>query len=230
MLSNRCWRRLLRIPWTARRSNQSILNEINPEYPLERLVLKVKLQYFGHLMQREPTHWKRPWCWERLKAGRQGDDRGRDGWMASRTQWTWVWASSVRWWRTGKPGVLQSMESKRVRHDWMTEQQQMCMHMCAFAKATPAWSTNIRMLLLLSRFSCVWLCATPQMAAHPAPSSLEFSRQEHWSGLPFPSPRDLPDLRIKPTFPALADRFFTAEPLATFLKLFHSTFLIYFIL
>ena len=139
-------------------------------------------------MQREPTHWKRPWCCERLKAGRQRDDRGRDGWMSSRTQWTWVWASSVRWWRTGKPGVLQSMESKRVRHDWMTEQQQMCMHMCAFAKATPAWSTNIRMLLLLSRFSCVWLCATPQMAAHQAPSSLEFSRQEHWSGLPFPSP------------------------------------------
>ena len=59
----------------------------------------------------ELTHWKRPWCWERMKVGKEGDDRGWDGWMASPTQWTWVWASSGRWWRTGKPGVLQSMES-----------------------------------------------------------------------------------------------------------------------
>ena len=63
-----CWRRLLRLPWTARRSNQSILKEISPEYSLEGLMLKLKLQYFGHLMHRM-THWKRPWCWERLKVG-----------------------------------------------------------------------------------------------------------------------------------------------------------------
>ena len=69
-----CWRRLLRVPWTARRSNQSILKEINPEYSLEGLLLKLKLQYFGHLMWR--TQWKRPWCWERLKAGGEGNDRG----------------------------------------------------------------------------------------------------------------------------------------------------------
>ena len=67
--------------------------------------------------------WKRPWCWYRLKAGGEGDDRGWDGWMASLTRWTWAWASSGRWWRTGKPGVLQSMGSKRVRHDQATEQQ-----------------------------------------------------------------------------------------------------------
>ena len=84
-----CWRRLLRVPWTARRSNQSILKEISPEYSLEGLMLKLKLQYFGHL-----THWKRPWCWERLKVGWEGDNRGWDGWMASPTQWTWVWVSS----------------------------------------------------------------------------------------------------------------------------------------
>ena len=66
-----CWRRLLRVSWTARRSNQSILKEINTEYSLERLMLKLKLQYFGHL-----THWKRPRCWERLKAGGEGDNRG----------------------------------------------------------------------------------------------------------------------------------------------------------
>ena len=73
-----CWRRLLRVPWTAKRSNQLILKEISPEYSLEGLMLKLKLQYFGHLMQKL-THWKRPWCWERLKAGGEGDDRGWDG-------------------------------------------------------------------------------------------------------------------------------------------------------
>ena len=117
-----CWRRLLRVPWTARRSNQSILKEINPEYSSEELRPKLKLQYFGHQMQRVNSL-EKTWCWERLKAGGEGDNKGQDGWMASPTQWTWVWASSRRWWRTGKPGMLQSMGSKRVRHDWVTEQQ-----------------------------------------------------------------------------------------------------------
>ena len=67
------------------------------------------------------THWKRPWCWERLRAGGEGDDRGWDGWMASPTQWTWVWVNFGSWWWTGRPGVLQSMGSQRVRHDWATE-------------------------------------------------------------------------------------------------------------
>ena len=71
-----CWRRLLRVPWTARRSSQSILKEINPECSLEGVALKLKLQYFGHVMQ-ELTHWKRPWCWERLKAGGERDKRMR---------------------------------------------------------------------------------------------------------------------------------------------------------
>ena len=93
--------------------------EISPEYSLEGLTLKLKLQYFGHLMWKL-THWKRPWCWERLKAGGEGDDRGWDGWMASPTWWTWVWASSSNWW-IGKPGVLQSMGLQRVGHDWATE-------------------------------------------------------------------------------------------------------------
>ena len=72
----------------------------------------------------EPTHWKRPWCWERLKAGGEGDDRAWGGWMASVTQWAWVWASSGRQQRTGKSGVLQSMESQRVRQDLAAEQQE----------------------------------------------------------------------------------------------------------
>ena len=69
----------------------------------------------------ELTHLKRPWCWERLKAGGEGDDRVWDGWMASLTQWTWVWVSSGSWWWTGSHGVLQSMEVQRVGHDWATE-------------------------------------------------------------------------------------------------------------
>ena len=70
---------------------------------------------------KELTHWKRPWCCERLRAGGEGDDRGWDGWMALLTQWTWVWVNSGNWWWTGRPGVLQSMGSQRVRHDWATE-------------------------------------------------------------------------------------------------------------
>ena len=100
-----CWRRLLRVPWTARRSNQSILKEISPEYSLEGLILKPKLQYFGTWCE-ELTHLKRPWCWESLRAGGEGDNRGWDGWMASLTQWMWVWVGSGSWWWTGKPSVL----------------------------------------------------------------------------------------------------------------------------
>ena len=72
----------------------------------------------------KPTDWKRPWGWERLMAGGEGDDRGGDGWLASSTRRTWVWVSSRRWWWTGRPGMLQSMGLKRVRSDWTTEQQQ----------------------------------------------------------------------------------------------------------
>ena len=70
---------------------------------------------------KELTHLKRPWCWERLRAGGGGDDRGWDGWMASLTQWTWVWVDSMSWWWTGRPGVLWFMGSQRVRHNWVTE-------------------------------------------------------------------------------------------------------------
>ena len=65
------------------------------------------------------NHWKRPWCWERLKVGGEGDNWGWDGWMALPTQWTWVWVNSGSWWSTGKPGVLQSMGLKRVGHNWL---------------------------------------------------------------------------------------------------------------
>ena len=68
------------------------------------------------------THLERPWCWERLKAGGQGDNRGWDGWMVSLTQWTWIWGNSMSWWWTGISGMLKSMGSQRIRHDWATEQ------------------------------------------------------------------------------------------------------------
>ena len=116
------WRRFLKVPWTARRSNQSILKEISPEYSLEGLILKLKLQYFGHLMQRTNSL-EKILMLGKVKAG-EGYDRGQDGWMASPTQWSWVWASSRRWWRTAKPGMLQSMGLQRVRHAWVTEQLQ----------------------------------------------------------------------------------------------------------
>ena len=117
-----CWRRLLRVPWIARISNQSILKEINPEYSLEGLMLKLKRQYFGHLM------W---WAYSLEKTLMLGmiEGRGRRGWQ--RMRWldgiSWVWAKSGSWWWTGKPSVLQSMGSQRVGHNWATELNWFCL-------------------------------------------------------------------------------------------------------
>ena len=97
------WRKLLRVPWTARRSNQSILKEISLEYSLEGLMLKLKLQYFGRLMWRTDSLEKTLMLG---KAGGEGNNRAWDGWMSSLTWWTWVWASSGSWWWTGTPGML----------------------------------------------------------------------------------------------------------------------------
>ena len=110
----------LRVPWTARRSNQSILR---------RSVLGVHWKDWCWSWNcntlatwcKELTHLKKPWCWQRLRAGGEGDDRGWDGWMASPTQRTWVWVNSRSWWWTGRPGVLRFMGSQRVRHNWATE-------------------------------------------------------------------------------------------------------------
>ena len=115
-----CWRRLLRVPWTARISNQSILKEINPGCSFEGLMLKLKLQYFGNLMWRVDSLEKMLMLGE-IGGRRRGDNRGWDGWMASPTQWNWVWVNYGSWWWTGRPGVLQFMGSQRVRHDWATE-------------------------------------------------------------------------------------------------------------
>ena len=115
-----CWRRLLEVLRTAKRLNQSILKEISPEYSLKGLMLKLKLQYFGHLIWRthslemtlmlDKIEGRRRKRWQRM--------RRLDG---SPTRWTWVWASSGSWWWTGKPGKLQSMRSQRIGHDWAAE-------------------------------------------------------------------------------------------------------------
>ena len=115
-----CWGRLLRVPWTASRSNQSTLKEISPGCSLEGLMLKLKLQYFGLLMSRTDS-FEKTLMLERLKAGGEGENGGWDGWMASLTQWTLVWVDSRSWWWTGKPGMLQCMGSQRVGHDWVIE-------------------------------------------------------------------------------------------------------------
>ena len=117
-----CWRRLLRVSWAARRYNQWILKETSPEYSLE-----------GHAEAEAPVLWppdaksqfiREDPDWKRMRSEEERDGRRWDGWMASLTQWMWVWASSGRWWRTGKSGMLLSMGLQRVGHDWATEQQQ----------------------------------------------------------------------------------------------------------
>ena len=115
-----CWRRLLRVPWTARRSNQSILKEISPGCSLEGLMLKPKLQYFGHLMWRADS-FEKTLMLGKIE-GRRRRGRQRMKWLDGITdQWTWVWVDSGSWWWTGRPGVLQFMGLQRVRHDWATE-------------------------------------------------------------------------------------------------------------
>ena len=115
-----CWRRLFGVPWIARKSNQTILKEISPEYSLEGMMLKLKHQYFGHLM-RITDSFEKTLMLERLKVGGEGADRGWDGWMASLTQWTWVWVKSESCCWAERLGVLQSMGLWRIRHDWATE-------------------------------------------------------------------------------------------------------------
>ena len=140
-----CWRRFLRVPWTARRSNQSILKEISPGCSLQGLMLKLKLQYFVHLMRSVDSlghvnllyiipilvyvlhKWARVDSLEKtlMLGGIGGRRRSRwqrwDGWMALLTQWTWIWVNSRSWWWTGRPGVLQFMGSEGVGHYWATE-------------------------------------------------------------------------------------------------------------
>ena len=140
-----CWRILLRVPWAAKRSNQFFLKEINPEYSLQGLILKLKLQYFGHLMGRDDSL-EKTLMLGKTEGRRRRSDRGWNGWMASLTQWTWVWVNSGSWQWTGRPGVLQFRGSQRVRHNWATELNWIDLD-------------NVKNKLLLVKFmACSWLC------------------------------------------------------------------------
>ena len=216
-------------------------------------MVKLKLQYCGYLLWRTDSL-KRPWCWERLKAGGEGDNRGWDGWMTSLTQWTWVWANSRRQWMTGKPGVLQSMGLQRTGHDWATQQQFPWNPSCQTTASPITGMWTLAALSLLNSFRpfstgslspvlkygdvsptlkqrnpsfllqfffgiCVLShfsqsdSATHWTVACQAPLSMEFSRWEYWSGLPFPSPGDLPNPGVKPESPVLqADSLPTGPP------------------
>ena len=192
-----CWRRLLRVPWIARRSNQSILKEASPEYSLEGLMLKWNSNTLATWWE-ELTHWKRPWCWERLKVGGEGNDRGWDGWMASSTQWTWVWVNSGSWWWTGRPAAAAADKSL-----------QSCPTLCDPIDGSPPGSfvpgiLQARTLEWVAiSFSNAWkwkvkvkslrhvqMFTTPWPAAYQAPPSMGFPRQEYWRGVPLPSPQE----------------------------------------
>ena len=182
-----CWRRLLIIPWTTRRSKSSILKEINPEYSLEGLMLKLKLQYFGHLLQRAnflektlmlgKTESKRRREWQRM--------RWLDG-DGPPPQWTWTWANSRKSWRTRKPGVLQPMGSQRVMTP-VTEQQQLFKRVKVKKDQERLWVwvwVWVWACTCTKLLGCVQLFATPWTATHQTLLSMGFSSQEYWTGLP----------------------------------------------
>ena len=152
-----CWRRLLKVPWTLGRSNQSILKEISPEYSLQGLMLKLKLklQYFCHVMQRTDSLEKTLMLGKIEGRRRRGQQRMR--WLDGISDWLdWVWASSGSWWWTGKSGVLQSMGSLRVRHDWATELNWLMSNLCGTYNLWhfPPLTSRCTCAYLLS---CVWL-------------------------------------------------------------------------
>ena len=165
-----CWRRLLRVPWTARRSSQSILKEISPEYSLEGLMFwswnsNTLATWCGEL-----THWKRPRSWIRLKVGGERDNRGLDGWMVLLTQWIWVWVNSESWWWTGRPGMLWFMGSQRVGHNWATELN---------------WSKNIRCLLHGdTKINNSWFHVANVSILRPQSGTHLQGRDKGWTGRP----------------------------------------------
>ena len=157
-------------------SNQSILKDINPEYSLEGLMLKLKLQYFGTWWEKI-ARWKRPWCWERLKAGGEGDDRGWDGWMASPTQWTWVWASD------------DGQESLECCSPWGCKESYMTERLNWTELKVVAYGNNINLgfgLVHLEWLLYVWHCTrhcgqNSALGLRLMPGSISFIKLElHW--------------------------------------------------
>ena len=152
------WRRHLKVPWTARRSNQSILKEISPGVHWKDSCWSWNSNTLATPCE-ELTHWKSPWCWEGLGAGGEVENRGWDGWMASLTRWAWVWVNGSLWW-TGRPGMLQLMGLQRVGHDWATELNWSCHSETVvyetFSKEGEALCLKSFIFLKVSWLSC-WL-------------------------------------------------------------------------
>ena len=140
-----CWRRLLKVPWTARRSNQSIWREINTEYSLEWQMMKLKLQCFGYLMQRDDSL-----RLGKIEGRRERGIRGWDGWTALLKQWSWTWANSRRLWGTGRPGALQSMGSQTAGQNFATE-----LNWSELKKTIPLLSAPLNWFFFLSNLSLV---------------------------------------------------------------------------
>ena len=186
-----CWRRLLRVPWTARRSNQSILKEINLEYSLERLMVRLKLRYFGHLMWRADS-WKRPWCWERLKQEKGMTEDEMVGWH----HWLKVHDFEQALGDGERQGKLACCSPWARKEPDVTE------------RLNQEYESEVNMLVTQS----FRLFAMAGTVACQAPLSMEFSRQEYWSGLPFPSPGDLPDARTEPGSPTQQADSLLSEP------------------
>ena len=158
-----CWRKLLRVTWTARKSNQSTL---------KKSVLNIHWKEWCWSWNsntlatwcKELTHLKKSWCWEKLKVGEEGDNRGWDDWMASSTQWTWVWVGSRSWCWRGKPGMLQSLGSQIVGHNWVIELNRISYftihthththtHMNTISMCGKQWSVKRDPIQLLDKFA-----------------------------------------------------------------------------
>ena len=159
------WRILSRVPWTARNSNQSITKEISPEYSLEGVMLKLKLQYFGHLMQITDSLEETLMLKKIEGRRRKGRQRIRRLCGILWTLWPWGWGSSGSWWWAGKPGVLQSIRLQRVGHDWATElnwtaalNRQILIDLKPGNKnSASVWSCTLGVLSLLTRAPCISL-------------------------------------------------------------------------
>ena len=189
----------LESPWTTRRSNQSILKEISPGCSLEGLKLKLRLQYFGHMMWRADS-FEKTLMLGKIEGRRRGDDRGWDGWMASPTQWKWVWVSSGSQWWTGRPGVLWFMGWQRVGHEWVTERNwlnwMICLSLCSnvfpsgsavkkqpTTQETHVWSLGWEDLLEteMATYSNILDWDIPRMEK---PGELQYMEsQKHWTWL-----------------------------------------------
>ena len=148
--------------------------------------LKLKIFYSMHVCK-ELTPWKRLWCWEGLGAGGEGDNRGWDGWMTSPTRWMWVWVNSGSWWWTGRPGVLQFMESQRVGHYWATELNWRECSMTLIVKTADMCAFSIHFGFFGRAHHAICGLLVPQPEVQPECPALDSQSPNHWTTKEVPS-------------------------------------------